>query len=65
MKCNTVASVAVGRALAETVKASKGSPSPSALAPPAPDFCQKYLKPEEKYRIISDFQKIHSFGCIQ
>ena len=56
MNCNTVASLAVGRALAETVKASKGSSSPS--APPAPDFCQKYLQREERHRIISHFQKI-------
>ena len=57
MKCNTVASVAVGRALAETVKASKGSPSPSALAPPHLTFAKNTFNRKKDIELFLIFKK--------
>ena len=56
MKCNTVASVAVGRALAETVKASKGSPSPSA-PPPHLTFAKNTFNRKKDIELFLIFKK--------
>ena len=57
MKCNTVASLAVGRALAETVKASKGSHHPQPSPPPHLTFAKNTFNGKKDIELFLIFKK--------